>query len=317
MHPTVRQDAPMEILKGIGITSLFFVLCFAVPFLGTIISFLIPIPILFYRLKLGRNSGILVASGTFLVIGFFLGNGSFEIFFFVQLLILGLVLGEMLEREWPIEKTITYACSALWGIAVLTLFFFSMSSGVPITSLISDFVAKNLELALVFYEQTGVPQEHILMIQESSEMIRYAMVRIMPGMATAFLLLIAWSNLLVARPVLSIAKIRFNDFGHLDTWKAPEQLVWMAIGCGILLLVPEKGIKIIGLNGFLILMTIYFFQGIAIVSFFFKKKDIPILLRVILYGFMGMQFFLVLLIITAGFFDMWLDLRKLESPENQ
>jgi len=143
------------------------------------------------------------------------------------------------------------------------------------------------------------------------------MVRMIPGTATAAVLFVAWSNLLVARPVLSAAKINFPDFGSLNTWKAPEQLVWAAIICGIMLLVPEKGIRIFGLNGFIILMTIYFFQGIAIVSFFFDKKDIPILLRVILYCFIGMQFFLILLVIATGFFDMWLDLRKLETLKDQ
>jgi uncharacterized protein YybS (DUF2232 family) len=317
VHQTVPQDAPKEIVKGIGITSLFFGICVYIPFLGFIISLLIPIPILFYRLKLGRKNGSLVAAGTFLVISFFLGGFSYNIFFFAQLLVLGLVFGEMFEREMSVEKIILYACLTLWATASAVLIFASSTSGIQITVLISDFVGKNLELSLDFYEKMGVPQEHIQVIQDSSEMIQYALVRIIPGMATAGGLFVAWSNLLVARPVLSAAKIHSPDFGHLKTWKAPEQLVWAAIGCGIMLLVPEKGIRIFGLNGFFILMTIYFFQGIAIVSFFFDKKDVPMLLRVILYGFIGMQFFLILMVIAAGFFDMWLDLRKLETLKDQ
>jgi uncharacterized protein YybS (DUF2232 family) len=317
VHQTVPQDAPKEIIKGIGITSLVFGICVFIPFLGFVISLLIPVPILFYRLKLGRKNGIMVAAGTFLVIGFFLGSVSFDIFFFVQLLVLGLVLGEMIERGLSAEKTVLYACLALWATAVSVLIFASATSGTQVTALISNFVGKNIELSLVFYEKMGMPQEHIQMIQDSSDQIQYALVRIIPGMVTAIVLLVAWSNLLVARPVLSAAKIHFPGFGRLNTWKAPEQLVWAAIGCGILLLVPEKGIRILGLNGFFILMTIYFFQGIAIVSFFFEKKDIPMLLRVILYSFIGMQFFLILMVISAGFFDMWLDFRKLETRKDQ
>jgi len=317
VHQTFPQDAPKEIIKGIGITSLVFGICVFIPFLGFIISLLIPIPILFYRLKLGRKNGSLVAAGTFLVISFFLESFSFDIFFFALLIVLGLALGEMFERKLSIEKTILYACLALWAAAAATLFFASFAFGIQITTLILNFVGKNLELSLVFYEKMGVPQEHIQMIQDSSDLIQYAMVRMIPGTATAAVLFVAWSNLLVARPVLSAAKIHFPDFGSLNTWKAPEQLVWAAIICGIMLLVPEKGIRILGLNGFMILMTIYFFQGIAIVSFFFDKKDIPMLLRVILYCFIGMQFFLILLVIATGFFDMWLDFRKLETLKDQ
>jgi uncharacterized protein YybS (DUF2232 family) len=317
VHQTCLQDAPKEIIKGIGITSLSFGICVYIPFPGFLLSLLIPIPILFYRLKLGRKNGILMASGTFLVISFFLGSSSFDIFFFAQLLILGLALGEMFERKLSAEKTILYACSALWAAAGATLLFASLTSGIKITEIISNFVGKNLELSLVFYEKMGVPQEHIQTIQDSLDLIQYALARIIPGIVAAATLFVAWGNMLVARPVLSAAKIHVSEFGCLKNWKAPEQLVWAAIGCGIMLLMPEKGIRILGLNGLIVLMTIYFFQGIAIVSFFFEKKEIPILLRVILYCFIGMQFFLILLVIAAGFFDMWLDFRKLETLKDQ
>jgi uncharacterized protein YybS (DUF2232 family) len=316
VHQTVPQDAPKEIVKGIGFTSLVIGICLFIPFLGFIGSMLIPIPILYYRLKLGQKNGSLVAAGTFFFISFFTGSVFFDIFFFALLLLLGLVLGEMLERELSIEKTILYACLALWLTVAATLVFAGLISGIQINTLVSNFVGKNLQASLVVYEKIGMPQEHIQMIQDSSDLIQYVLVRIIPGMVTAGSLLVVWINLLVARPVLSTAKIHFPDFGCLNKWKAPEQLVWVVIGCGIMLLMPDKGIRILGLNGFIILMTIYFFQGIAIISFFFKKKDIPMLLRVILYGFIGMQFFLIMLVIAVGFFDMWLDFRKIEILKN-
>jgi hypothetical protein len=70
---------------------------------------------------------------------------------------------------------------------------------------------------------------------------------------------------------------------------------------------------LLGLNGVLVLTTIYFFQGIAIVSFFFEKKDFPPLLRYIFYGFIGMQLMMVWLVSGVGFFDMWFNFRKLEK----
>ena len=63
-------------------------------------------------------------------------------------------------------------------------------------------------------------------------------------------------------------------------------------------------------------MTIYFFQGIAIVSFFFEKKRLPVALRFILYSLIVVQQFLLLLIIGFGFFDMWLNFRKLETQQD-
>jgi uncharacterized protein YybS (DUF2232 family) len=58
-------------------------------------------------------------------------------------------------------------------------------------------------------------------------------------------------------------------------------------------------------------MTIYFFQGIAIVSYYFEKKRFPRILRVFLYALIALQQFLLLLIVGLGFFDIWLNIRRL------
>jgi uncharacterized protein YybS (DUF2232 family) len=111
-------------------------------------------------------------------------------------------------------------------------------------------------------------------------------------------------------------KIPVPEFGSLNQWRSPEPLVWVAIGCGAMLLLPVAALKIIGINGLIVLMAVYFFQGIAIVSFFFEKKRFPAALRFILYSLIGLQQFLLLLIIGLGFFDMWVDFRKLGAHQN-
>jgi uncharacterized protein YybS (DUF2232 family) len=94
-------------------------------------------------------------------------------------------------------------------------------------------------------------------------------------------------------------------------WQAPEYLVWGVIGCGLALFIPNASIKIIGLNGLLILMSVYFFQGIAIVSFYFNKKQFPRIIRIFLYTLIAVQQLVLLAVIGLGFFDMWFNFRKL------
>ena len=88
-------------------------------------------------------------------------------------------------------------------------------------------------------------------------------------------------------------------------------MVWGVIGCGLALFLPNASIKIIGLNGLLILMSVYFFQGIAIVSFYFKKKQFPRIIRIFLYTLIAVQQLVLLAVIGLGFFDMWFNFRKL------
>jgi uncharacterized protein YybS (DUF2232 family) len=130
-------------------------------------------------------------------------------------------------------------------------------------------------------------------------------------------LFISWTNLLLSKRIFKNWNLLYPDFGSLKLWRAPEVLVWIIIGCGILLLFQNKTFKIIGLNGLLILMTIYFFQGIAIVSFYFEKKKLPRLLRFFLYSLLALQQIVLLVVIGLGFFDMWLNFRKLEHRPSE
>ena len=83
-----------------------------------------------------------------------------------------------------------------------------------------------------------------------------------------------------------------------------------------MLILPHKALKIIGLNIILVLMTIYFFQGIAIVSFYFEKKQFSRMLRFLLYSLIAIQQIVLLVVIGLGIFDMWLNFRKLEIKKD-
>jgi uncharacterized protein YybS (DUF2232 family) len=81
------------------------------------------------------------------------------------------------------------------------------------------------------------------------------------------------------------------------------------------MLVPSTGIRLVGINGLLVLLTIYFLQGIAIVSFFFEKKNVPKGIRVFVYVMIGFQQIFLLVVICLGLFDMWINFRKINTNE--
>jgi uncharacterized protein YybS (DUF2232 family) len=124
-------------------------------------------------------------------------------------------------------------------------------------------------------------------------------------------LFLIWACLIIIRPLLVFRNLGYPDFGPLNQWKAPEYLVWAVIGCGLMLLIPDTSLKLLGINGLLILVTVYFFQGIAIVAFFFDKKKFPRFVRFILYSLIALQQLLLLVVIGMGFFDVWINFRKL------
>jgi uncharacterized protein YybS (DUF2232 family) len=172
-------------------------------------------------------------------------------------------------------------------------------------------------MTLALYKSMGVSEENIYNLNKSLDQIRYVLIRILPAMVIASSLFVTWSNLLIARPIFKKKGLSFPDFGTLNLWKAPDPLIWVLIGCGALLLVPASSFKIIGLNGLLVILMIYFFQGIAVVSFFFEKKRFPRFLRLIFYSLIALQQIFLLFIIGIGLFDMWMNFRKLNLKNNQ
>jgi uncharacterized protein YybS (DUF2232 family) len=309
---TIQGDIPKDIVCGIAITSLIFAVSVYMPIIGFFCALFIPLPTLFYRSKLGRTTGAIIPIITIITIVAVLGGISIDTLFFVELLLLGFVLSELIELDLSIEKTMLYACGSVIFVGIVGLLFYSNMSGKGIYALVAEYVSINLKLTLELYENMGVSQESIRMISNSLENIEYVLIRIIPALIVAGIFFVCWTNLLLAKPIFKSRELFYPSFGSLKLWKAPEFLVWGIIGCGLLLLLPDKTLKIFGLNGLLILITIYFFQGIAIVSFYFEKKRFPRGLRFFLYSLIALQQAILLVIIGLGFFDMWLNFRKLE-----
>ncbi len=312
MPRTIQGDIPKDIVSGIAVTGLIFAVSVYMPIIGFFCALFIPLPTLFYRSKLGRTTGAIIPIITIITMVAVLGGISIDTLFFVELLLLGFVLSELIELDLSIEKTILYACGSVILIGIVGLLFYSNMSDKGIYALVAEYVSINLKLTLELYENMGVSQESIHMISNSLENIEYVLIRIIPALIVAAFFFVSWTNLLLAKPIFKSRELFYPSFGSLKLWKAPEFLVWGIIGCGLLLLLPDKTFKIFGLNGLLILITIYFFQGIAIVSFYFEKKRFPRGLRFFLYSLIALQQAILLVIIGLGFFDMWLNFRKLE-----
>ncbi len=316
MSQAVRKEVFKDIATGIAITSILFAVSIKSPVLGFFCTFLVPLPTLFYRLKFGRKIGIAVPGFTIIALIIVLGRLSFDVFFFIELLLIGFVLSELIELKLSIEKTFIYTCTVVLFSSILVVLFYSNITGIQVGSLVSAYIVKNLELTLELYKNIGMPEENIHMISSSMESFQYVLIRIIPALAIASTLFIIWTSLMLAKPLLKTKNLFYPDFGLLNLWKTPEYLVWIAIACGILLLIPGKAVRLMGINGILILMTIYFFQGMAIVSFHFEKKQFPRLLRFFLYSLIVIQQVILLIVVILGFFDIWFNFRKLEIKKS-
>ena len=164
-----------DIVNGVLITSLIFFVSVFIPIVGFVGALFIPLPILFYRLKLGRLTGGLIPIISGLMLAIVIGDMSTDILFFGGLLLLGFMLGELIELNLSIEKTLLFACGGVLLCGLIGLVIFGLISGDGIYTVVSDYVAKNLELTLVLYQSMGMSEENIQMISRSLNQIQHVL----------------------------------------------------------------------------------------------------------------------------------------------
>ena len=304
-----------DIANGVLITGLIFAASILIPVFGFFCSLFIPLPTLYYRIKLGRTTSIIIPFLGFIIMVVVLSSFTIDVVFLAGLLLIGFILGELLESRFPINKTVLYTCGVVLISAMVGLFVFSSVSGKNLFTILSQYVAYNIELSLALYQSLGMSDENLRLIQDSLDKIQYVLVRIIPGLTIASTLMVVWINILISKRLLK-GKFRLHsDYEKMNQWQAPDFLVWVVICCGLLMLVPAAAAKLIGLNVLLISLTIYFLQGMGIVSFFFERKKVPRFFKILLYSLIAIQQLVLIAVIGIGLFDMWFDFRKIKKTK--
>ena len=210
-----------DIVTGISVTSLIFLIAVFIPIIGFMAALFIPLPVLFYRLKLGRANGLIIPVITSLIMVVLIGSLSIDVIFFAGFLLIGFMLGELFELNLSIEQTILIASGSVVLSGLISLVISSLLSGQGVFAIVSNYVAKNLELTLVLYREMGMSEENIRLISQSLDKIQQVLVTIIPALVSASTLFVAWISILLAKPVLISRSLNYPGFGTFNQWKAP------------------------------------------------------------------------------------------------
>lgn len=97
-------------------------------------------------------------------------------------------------------------------------------------------------------------------------------------------------------------------------WELPEPLVWVFIAAGALFLTGLPWPKIVGLNGLIMLLSLYFLQGLSIAAFLFRRFQLPRFLATLSVILLVFQPLFTLLVAGVGLFDVWFAFRRLSLP---
>ncbi len=306
-----------ELLAGAAIITLGCATAAYIPVLGFACFFLLPLPAMFYHVRHGGHAAFIVSALPLLILSLLSWGIHTDTLLMAGMLGYGLLLGNYVKHNAAIEKTIAYPALMILAGAFFIIVLAGNLSGAGPFGLVSDHIQQNLELTVALYKQVEASEETIRMLEASIDRIHYALLAIFPAITAAALLISGWINLLLGRITLKAAGFHLPALGRLNVWQAPDSLVWGVIACSLFLLLPFQAPRIIALNILIVVLMVYLFQGFAIISFYFDKKEVPVFIRALIYGAVAIQQFLLLFVIGLGFFDTWLNLRRINAGGNE
>lgn len=100
-------------------------------------------------------------------------------------------------------------------------------------------------------------------------------------------------------------------------FRLPDNLVWILILGGFLILAPDTGLKYVSYNVLALFALLYFFQGLQVVNKLFDRFQVSIFIRSLLLLFIFLYFTVVAtMVVLIGIFSIWFKPKWLEKDSS-
>ena len=299
-------------LKLLLVISCFIFATFFIPVIGSLFLLVLPMILFFNGIVNGTNktaAAFLISFSLLLFPAMFSGPNAPVIAVFTMG-VAGLFMAQCAIQNVSVEKTIVYP--AIFIVAVICFYF--IYDGFVLSAdpwlLVKKYIAATIAENVKLYSQFPLKAEDINFMKDNENNIVSGITQIFPSIVVISATMIIWINFLLGKNYLGKAGIIFPKFTALTRWKAPDLMIWIFIASGALFFVPNKDVNFFSNNVFLVTCFIYLLQGLAIVSFFFQSKKVPLFFRYLFYFLIAVQQILMIPLAAVGLFDIWIDFRK-------
>jgi len=311
--PATVSSVKSALIGMIG-SFILFAAYLAVPPIGIFSGILAPFPAAYNRLIHGRMSAFIVTLGaTTLITALF---GVFAGCIYLGMCgVTGLFMPELLVRSYSGSRAIYWTTAANLAVLFSGVLLYSASSGVNLQQMISAEVSSSMNQAVAIYEKSGVKGEELDLVKQTMKTVSDLLFRLYPALITVIFAIMAGCNLALLKKTAALFRLNLN-IGEFITFRNPDLLVWVLISTGFSLLLPTSLVTTPALNILLLVVLMYFVQGMAIVTVLISRQSISGILRIGFYIMLVIQPYLAVLIAGVGLCDLWMDFRTPKKQEN-
>jgi uncharacterized protein YybS (DUF2232 family) len=274
---------------------------------------LVPQPVLSFGIRYGlmRGMGVVVLALAVLLLW---GGEQLGYVYSIFVLLIGLLF--LLLGRIRVLEMLVLGISAVVFTAFGAVLFFLYGSWGAIYNDVSESLNSSLVSAIEMHEKMGFPQESIAVLKERTPEIAETVLHLLPAAAFVSLGLIVLFNVVLLCRRFPEERPRWVALVSLREWKAPDFLVWGVIVSGFAMFIPGlESVKTLAANLLLVFGACYFFQGLAIIAFYFNKNNVPRFVRGVVYLFIVFQQIFTIRVVGLGLFDLWVDFRRLRKQD--
>lgn len=290
-----------------------FVLPGLAPSLFGWISGLVAIPIFFLLSVYGTRQGtILVRNGVIIAtFAALILNQLPSTLFSLSLVPLGYSFNRSAAGKEDELRTCFNGCIVL---GVSWLIFWSVYGSVhgvnPYNQLLQILDTGFSQTYELYSENSDIPVDTQINIEQAIAEFRTIIPKILPGILACTLLLTVWINLICSISLLERFSPGRSPWKKYRDWRLPDRLIWMPIAAGIALITGEGVVSSAGFCFVLVSALIYFFQGLAVFINFMDRWNVPLYLKILIYGILILQSYGLLLLSVIGIVDVWINFRN-------
>lgn len=286
-----------------------------IPVIGTLISFLFPVPLIILSIRHSLKTGImaLIVAGIILIlfteplygIGFSASFGS-----------IGLVFGYMIKSGKNPNNTVLWGALAFLCGVILIAFLSFIIMGINTFDLYFKMYEESFPTVIDMYKRLGLPTDQLEALSKNWQEIMKFIKQALPSMLLVGGVIISSANYWVAHQVLKRIKIDIPSIS-LSNLRVPPITV---VGFFFAFIITAIGIKDpkslaynIGINLQVIFSVLFLFNGILVVNSWLSKWGLPKVARIVLFIFIIFQPFFSQLVVWVGMFDTIFKFRKTEE----
>ena len=274
---------------------------------GSFLNLLTPLAAAYLSMRFGLRSGIVVVVVTSALLQQLATTYTLAAYlgiFGVGSLLLPLFLRQQLS--W--DRAVLYATLGSAVVTAMMILLTVVTNGIDIQTLIDQMVQSEVDQAMQIYRDAGFNASQLQNMKEVVDGLGKFIGQNFYGLYLASLLGIQTFCLLILQR-LKGSQYRISGI-PFARWRLPAGLIWLLIAAGFLLLLPVETVSLVGRNLLVVLLPLYFLQGMAVVNSFLQKKPYPPVVKGLIYLLLVILNPLPIIITCAGVFDLWIDFRR-------